>query len=98
MEPPADADPHPVAAAITLDLDRPADARLLERVLAPELGDEVPGTRTEVTRDGATLRLDVDAEDVPALRAAANAYLQWTRTGLDVADLPPEDSPERNPT
>lgn len=91
MEPAAE--PYPVTAAITLDLDQPADARLLERVLAPELGDEVPGTRTRITRDGATLRLDVDAEDVPALRAAANAYLQWSRTGLDVADLPPDEPP-----
>jgi tRNA threonylcarbamoyladenosine modification (KEOPS) complex Pcc1 subunit len=83
---------EPVSADITLNLDRADDAALLERVLVPELGDEVPGTRTRLERDGATLRLDVDAEDVPALRAAVNAYLQWSETGLDVAGLT-TDSP-----
>jgi len=51
-------------------------ARTVERSLRPELG-AIDGDRTSatVTRDGATLELVIEAEDLVALRAGCNTWL-----------------------
>jgi KEOPS complex subunit Pcc1 len=73
-----------LAARLTFDLDSPAQADAIEAALRPELGDDVPGSRSQLARDGATLILDLQAEDAGALRAALNSYLRWVQTALDV--------------
>jgi tRNA threonylcarbamoyladenosine modification (KEOPS) complex Pcc1 subunit len=79
-----------VAARGTLGLacDSEAEARALEAALAGgEAGDDVPGSRARVERDGARLTVRVEAEDAGALRAAVNAHLRWLRVAADVHAL-----------
>ena len=61
---------------LTLDYDDQSDAALVERSLAPEVGD-IEGDRTTATlaRDGDELRLTIDAADLVALRAGQNTWL-----------------------
>lgn len=60
----------------TLDYPDESVARRVERSLRPEVGD-IDGDRTtaELTREGATLRVTVAAEDLVALRAGCNTWL-----------------------
>lgn len=71
-------------ATLRFDFDMPAQADAVEAALRPELGADVPGSRTALRRDGLALVLDVEAEDAGALRAALNSYLRWVQLALDV--------------
>ena len=54
----------------------PAEARLVERSLRPEVGDiEGDRTRTTLDRDGDRLTITVSASDLVALRAGLNTWL-----------------------
>ena len=75
------------SAMLTFDFDSLRQADAVEAALRPELGDDVPGSRSALRRDGATLVLDLEAEDAGALRAALNSYLRWTQLALDVQAL-----------
>ncbi len=53
------------------------EADLIERVLAPESGREIPRTKASVLKDGDKTFLRIEAEDTSALRAALNSFVRW---------------------
>ena len=53
------------------------EARLIEQVLAPESGREIPRTKASVTREGDKTFLHIEAEDTSSLRAALNSFVRW---------------------
>jgi len=51
-------------------------AQRVERALRPEVGDiDGDRSRAEVERDGPTLGIEIEAEDLVALRAGLNTWL-----------------------
>jgi KEOPS complex subunit Pcc1 len=69
----------PHRTVFTLDYADKRLARRVERSLRPEIGD-IEGDRTtaSLTREGATLRVTVEADDLVALRAGCNTWLTLT--------------------
>ena len=61
---------------LTLEYDAASDAAVVERSLEPEIGD-IEGERTgaALSRDGAALRVEIEAADLVALRAGQNTWL-----------------------
>ena len=53
------------------------EAAILRRALAPEAGRDLPKARVTVSGRARSMVLQIEAEDVGALRAALNAYLRW---------------------
>ncbi|MDR2865952.1 MAG: hypothetical protein LBV13_00880 [Methanomassiliicoccaceae archaeon] len=47
--------------------------------LSPEIGRELPRTESNITREGDTVVIKVNANDASAMRAALNSYLGWIR-------------------
>lgn len=74
-------------ARVTVDFDSQPEAEAAEAALRPELGDDVPGARSSLVRRGATLELDLEAEDAGGLRAALNSYLRWLQAASDMHAL-----------
>ncbi len=70
----ASSSPHDSLLAV--EYDDAERARRVERSLRPEVGD-IDGDRSEVavTREGATLEVAIEAEDLVALRAGLNTWL-----------------------
>jgi len=66
----------PHRTVFTLDYPDESVARRVERSLSPEIGD-IEGDRTTagLAREGATLRVTVEADDLVALRAGCNTWL-----------------------
>ncbi len=67
---------NPGDAHLSLEYADAERARRVERSLRPEVSD-IDSDRTEVTleRDGPTLGIRVDADDIVALRAGLNTWL-----------------------
>ena len=63
-------------SSFSLAYDTASDAAAVERSLAPEVGD-IEGERTTaaLSRDGRTVRIDIEATDLVALRAGQNTWL-----------------------
>lgn len=59
---------------------------LLFESIAPEVGREIPRTRVDAEQEEGGLILDIEADDLSALRAALNSYLIWIRIIEDVID------------
>lgn len=72
-------------ARLRLRTDSPESARVLEGALGPEAETDLPKSSVSLVREGATLVLSLETEDLPSLRAAVNSYLRWCATALDVA-------------
>jgi KEOPS complex subunit Pcc1 len=70
-------------ADLVFDYDTPEAAALVADSIGQEIG-EIEGDRTTaaVRRDGSRLRIDIDADDLVALRAGLNT---WT-TLVEVAE------------
>ena len=66
----------PHRTVLALDYPDSELARRVERSLRPEVGD-IDGDRTtaRLAREGATVRLTVEADDLVALRAGCNTWL-----------------------
>lgn len=66
----------------------PERARIVERSVRREAG-AIEGDRTSaaVSRDGATLTVDVDAADLTALRAGVNTWCTLVEVAERAADL-----------
>jgi len=66
----------PHRTVFSFDFPDSARARRVERSLRPEVGD-IDGDRTTATlaREGPTLRIIVEADDLVALRAGCNTWL-----------------------
>lgn len=63
---------------LALDVDYPLDtACVVADALAVESRDKQARTRVSVAAGEEGLHLDIDADDLPALRAAVNTYLRY---------------------
>jgi KEOPS complex subunit Pcc1 len=64
-------------------------ARIVERSLRPEVGD-VDGDRTRVclARDGTTLHITIEADDLVALRAGFNTWLSLASVAESAGEIP----------
>jgi KEOPS complex subunit Pcc1 len=60
------------------------EANLVEQVLAPESGRELPRTKASVVREGDKTLLRIEAEDTSALRAALNSFVRWGALASDI--------------
>ena len=70
-------------ATLEFDYETPSRARLVADSVAREIGEiDDERSRTTIDRDGATVRIDIHATDVIALRAALNTWF----TLVDVAE------------
>ena len=69
----------PHRTVLTFEYDSAERARRVERSVRPEVG-AIEGDRTTatLTRDGATVAVTVEAEDLVALRAGCNTWLSLT--------------------
>ncbi|GAA0453159.1 rpo operon protein [Halococcus dombrowskii] len=66
-------------SSFALEYETESAAAAVERSLRPEIGD-IEGDRTtaSLSRDGATVGIDVAAADLVALRAGQNTWLSLT--------------------
>ncbi|MEM2870488.1 MAG: KEOPS complex subunit Pcc1 [Thermoplasmata archaeon] len=55
------------------------------KALGPELRHEIPRASARAWLEGASLRLEITAQDPAALRAAVNSYLRWVRVAAEAA-------------
>ena len=58
-------------------------AKLLADALHPEMDNEVSRTLVEILADEDDLVINIQADDVVALRAALNSFLRWTKLAID---------------
>ncbi|QSW98548.1 KEOPS complex subunit Pcc1 [Haloterrigena alkaliphila] len=70
-------------ATLEFDYETPSRARIVAESVAREVGEiDDARSRTSIERDGSIVRIDIDAADVIALRAALNTWF----TLIDVAE------------
>lgn len=67
----------------TIVLEGP-EAPVVREALAPEAGRDVPKSRVRVGGRGGIARIEIEAEDTSALRAAVNSYLRWADVAAQV--------------
>ena len=70
----------------TIEIDSDA-VHLLKEALSPETQRTIPRTKVKVREKGGLLTIDIEAQDVNALRAAVNSYLRWVTVGMGTAGL-----------
>jgi tRNA threonylcarbamoyladenosine modification (KEOPS) complex Pcc1 subunit len=72
---------------LTLSYPHPA-AEAIAGALAPEAAhSEVPKTRGRVGADADGLRIEIEAGDLPSLRAAVNSHLRWVDAAARAARI-----------
>lgn len=78
----------PHRTVFTLEYPDESLASRVEGSLQPEIGD-IEGDRTTaaLTREGATLRVTVTADDLVALRAGCNTWLTLSSVAESVSQL-----------
>lgn len=86
--------PFPHSTEVVLPADDVERARVVAKVLAIESSSAPARSQVRVTADGSDVRILVEAEDLRSLRAAANSYLRWAHTALEVAR---RSAPRANP-
>ncbi|MFC6731860.1 MULTISPECIES: KEOPS complex subunit Pcc1 [unclassified Haladaptatus] len=82
-------DAEPLHTAIlSFEYETDAYARIVARSVRQEL-DEIEGDRTTatLTREGATVTVEVGAADLVALRAGCNTWLTLVKTAESLADV-----------
>jgi tRNA threonylcarbamoyladenosine modification (KEOPS) complex Pcc1 subunit len=62
-------------------------ARALHGALLPETGEDVPKSRARCALEDGALRVEIEADDLSALRAAINSYLRWSDAALRAAAI-----------
>jgi tRNA threonylcarbamoyladenosine modification (KEOPS) complex Pcc1 subunit len=67
-----------------LDFEDLGDARVVYNSLTPEVKHKIPKTKVNVKLEETVLKLDIETNDLSALRAACNSYLRWINTALSV--------------
>jgi KEOPS complex subunit Pcc1 len=82
------AEAHPHAVSLTFDYADERRAGLVASAVAVEVG-EIDDDRSAATvdHDGRSLRVDVVARDLVALRAGVNTWLRLVETAEAVCDL-----------
>ena len=59
----------------------------MERVLSPETYEEIPRSRVRIRAEGRDLLIEVEAEDITALRAAISSYLRWISAAMSAKNV-----------
>ncbi len=77
--------PEHVKAEFKIKFENSDEAKVVLRSIEPEL-QTAPSDRSsvKVNLDGDTLKLIIDAEDTPSLRASVNSYLRWIILSCEV--------------
>ncbi|RQG99737.1 KEOPS complex subunit Pcc1 [Natrarchaeobius oligotrophus] len=74
--------------SLEFEYDRPSTARIVAESIAREIGEiDDDRSRTIIDRDGTLVRLEIDANDLVALRAAANTWLSLVDVAERTADV-----------
>ncbi|UCF09267.1 MAG: hypothetical protein JSW28_07325 [Thermoplasmata archaeon] len=58
-------------------------SRVIAGSLLPELDRTVPRTDVALKEDDIAIYLEINADDINALRAAMNSYLRWIKVSCD---------------
>lgn len=58
-------------------------ADVVAKSLLPEMERKIPRTQVNLREDEHAICLEIQAEDVNALRAAVNSYLRWMKVSVD---------------
>jgi len=72
------------SASFIFNFDSEDEAKVVAESLDPEIENKIPKTNIEVTLDGKSFSLKIEADDISSLRAACNSYLRWINTALSV--------------
>ena len=82
--------PEHLKAEFKIKFESVHDAEVILKSIEPEI-QTAPSERSsvEVNLDGDTLKLIIDAEDTPSLRASVNSYLRWIILSCEVNELRP---------
>jgi len=60
------------------------EAKIVLESLYPEIKNKISKTNVNVSQEGKSLSLIIDAKDTSSLRAACNSYLRWINTAISV--------------
>ncbi|MDD5502171.1 MAG: KEOPS complex subunit Pcc1 [Candidatus Thermoplasmatota archaeon] len=63
-------------ASLNFSFGSTAKAVAFQKALAPETED-IPDTKTIISRQGAEVKIEIETPDTPALRAGVKSYIQW---------------------
>jgi tRNA threonylcarbamoyladenosine modification (KEOPS) complex Pcc1 subunit len=63
-----------------------AKAAAFQKALAPETED-IPDTKTEISRNGANVKICIETPDTPALRAGVKSYVQWASCAIGMQKI-----------
>ena len=75
-------------ATLEFDYETPSRARLVAESVAREIGEiDDDRSQTAIERDGSVVRIEIDAADVIALRAALNTWFTLVDVAERAADL-----------
>ncbi|ELZ13261.1 KEOPS complex Pcc1-like subunit [Haloterrigena salina JCM 13891] len=75
-------------ATLEFDYETPSRARLVAESVAREVGEiDDDRSQTTIDRDGSTVRIEIDAADVIALRAALNTWFTLVDVAEQAADI-----------
>jgi KEOPS complex subunit Pcc1 len=58
-------------------------ADVVAKSLLPEMDRKIPRTKVNLKEDENVIRIEIQAQDVSALRAAINSYLRWMKVSMD---------------
>ena len=58
-------------------------ADVVAKSLLPEMDRNIPRTKVNLKEDKNKIQIEIQAQDVNALRAAINSYLRWMKVSMD---------------
>lgn len=61
-------------------------AEVVRRALSPELAEKIPRTKVKVSGDEGEVVIEMEADDLTALRAALNSYIRWGNVAEETAE------------
>lgn len=73
----------PVKKAIITIQKEDKITSVVAKSLLPETERKIPRTKVELREDDDAIKIELMADDVNALRAAANSYLRWISVSID---------------
>ena len=81
-------------STLEIDIGNPELVEILYKALGPEtLSVPSDRARVSITPKGDTLMIEIDADDLTALRAAMNSYLAWISGSLGALDSVTSQNP-----
>jgi KEOPS complex subunit Pcc1 len=67
--------------------DTADEANIVTRSLDPEIKQKIPKTNVKIKPSEKTVFLEIESDDISALRAAVNSYLRWINTAINVKKI-----------